>query len=119
MGLAATGSGVNLKYREKAGVTFANLSPDGSLTPGPAALTEDCILQNALGGWLWTDGRGLVRDAGAGAEYADIWAESGPFSPPPRCGPRSWAMGSTPYPTAAPRACSAPRRRRTRSRRSG
>ena len=77
MGLAATGSGVNLKYREKAGVTFANLSPDGSLTPGPAALTEDCILQNALGGWLWTDGRGLVRDAGAGAEYADIWAESG------------------------------------------
>lgn len=77
MGLAATGSGVNLKYREKAGVTFANLSPDGSLTPGPAALTEDCILQNALGGWLWTDGRGLVRDTGEGAEYAVIWAESG------------------------------------------
>ena len=77
MGLAATGSGVNLKYREKAGVTFANLSMDGALTPGPAALTEDCVLQDALGGWLWTDTRGLVRDTGAGAEYAVIWAESG------------------------------------------
>lgn len=77
MGLAATGSGVNLKYREKAETRFANLSPDGTLTPGPAALTGDCILQDALGGWLWTDGRGLVRDAGAGAEYAVIWAESG------------------------------------------
>lgn len=76
-GMGATESGVNLKYREKAGVTFANLSPDGSLTPGPAALTEDCVLQDALGGWLWTDTRGLVRDTGAGAEYAVIWAESG------------------------------------------
>lgn len=76
-GMGATGSGVNLKYREKAGVTFANLSPDGALTPGPAALTEDCVLQDALGGWLWTDTRGLVRDAGAGAGYAVIWAESG------------------------------------------
>lgn len=77
MGLAATGSGVNLKYREKAGVTFANLSMDGALTPGPAALTEDCVLQDALSGWLWTDTRGLVRDAGAGAGYVVIWAESG------------------------------------------
>lgn len=77
MSLAATGSGVNLKYREKAGVKFANLSMDGALTPGPAALTGDCVLQDALGGWLWTDTRGLVRDAGAGAEYAVIWAESG------------------------------------------
>ena len=76
-GMGATGSGVNLKYREKAGVTFANLSMDGALTPGPAALTEDCVLQDALGGWLWTDGRGLVRDAGEGAEYAVIWADSG------------------------------------------
>lgn len=77
MGLAATGSGVNLKYREGGEVKFANLSMDGALTPGPAALTEDCVLQDALGGWLWTDGRGLVRDTGAGAEYAVIWAESG------------------------------------------
>lgn len=77
MGLAATGSGVNLKYREKAGVTFANLSPDGSLTPGPAALTEDCVLQDALGGWLWTDTRGLVRDTDSGAEYIVLWADSG------------------------------------------
>lgn len=40
-GMGATGSGVNLKYREKAGVTFANLSIDGALTPrvggGPGA----------------------------------------------------------------------------------
>ena len=77
MGLAATGSGVNLKYREKAGVTFANLSPDGSLTPGPEALTEDCVLQDALGGWLWTDTRGLVRDTDSGAEYIVLWADSG------------------------------------------
>lgn len=77
MGLAATGSGVNLKYREGGEVKFANLSMDGALTLGPAALTEDCVLQDALGGWLWTDTRGLVRDAGAGAEYVVIWAESG------------------------------------------
>lgn len=77
MGLAATGSGVNLKYREGGEVKFANLSMDGALTPGPAALTEDCVLQDALGGWLWMDTRGLVRDTGAGAEYAVIWAESG------------------------------------------
>lgn len=77
MGLAATDSGVNLKYLDRGEVKFANLSPDGALTPGPAALTEDCVLQDALGGWLWTDGRGLVRDTGAGAEYAVIWAESG------------------------------------------
>lgn len=76
-GMGATESGVNLKYLEKAGVKFANLSPDGTLTPGPAALTEDCVLQDALGGWLWTDTSGLVRDTGAGAEYAVIWAESG------------------------------------------
>lgn len=76
-GMGATESGVNLKYREGGEVKFANLSIDGALTPGPAALTEDCVLQDALGGWLWTDGRGLVRDAGAGAEYAVIWAESG------------------------------------------
>lgn len=76
-GMGATESGVNLKYRDRGEVKFANLSPDGALTPGPAALTEDCVLQDALGGWLWTDGRGLVRDAGAGAEYAVIWAESG------------------------------------------
>lgn len=77
MGLAATGSGVNLKYLEKAETKFANLSPDGSLTPGPAALTEDCVLQDALGGWLWTDTQGLVRDTGAGAEHVIIWADSG------------------------------------------
>ena len=77
MGLAATESGVNLKYLDRGEVKFANLSPDGALTPGPAALTEDCVLQDALGGWLWTDGRGLVRDTGAGAEYAVIWADSG------------------------------------------
>lgn len=76
-GMGATGSGVNLKYREGGEVKFANLSIDGALTPGPAALTEDCVLQDALGGWLWTDGRGLVRDTGAGAGYAVIWAESG------------------------------------------
>lgn len=76
-GMGATESGVNLKYREGGEVKFANLSMDGALTPGPAALTEDCVLQDALGGWLWTDGRGLVRDAGAGAGYAVIWAESG------------------------------------------
>ncbi len=76
-GMGATESGVNLKYRDRDEVKFANLSPDGSLTPGPAALTEDCILQNALGGWLWADTRGLVRDTGAGAEYVVIWAESG------------------------------------------
>lgn len=76
-GMGATESGVNLKYREGGEVKFANLSIDGALTPGPAALTEDCVLQDALGGWLWTDGRGLVRDTGAGAEYAVIWAESG------------------------------------------
>lgn len=76
-GMGATGSGVNLKYLDRGEVKFANLSMDGALTPGPAALTEDCVLQDALGGWLWTDGRGLVRDAGAGAEYAVIWAESG------------------------------------------
>lgn len=76
-GMGATESGVNLKYLDRGEVKFANLSPDGALTPGPAALTEDCVLQDALGGWLWTDGRGLVRDTGAGAEYAVIWAESG------------------------------------------
>lgn len=76
-GMGATESGVNLKYREKAETKFANLSPDGTLTPGPAALTEDCVLQDALSGWLWTDTRGLVRDTGAGAEYVVIWAESG------------------------------------------
>lgn len=76
-GMGATESGVNLKYREGSEVKFANLSPDGTLTPGPAALTEDCVLQDALGGWLWTDGRGLVRDTGAGAGYAVIWADSG------------------------------------------
>ena len=76
-GMGATESGVNLKYREGGEVKFANLSPDGTLTPGPAALTEDCVLQDALGGWLWTDGRGLVRDTGAGAGYAVIWADSG------------------------------------------
>ena len=76
-GMGATESGVNLKYREGGEVKFANLSIDGALTPGPAALTEDCVLQDALGGWLWTDGRGLVRDTGAGAGYAVIWAESG------------------------------------------
>lgn len=76
-GMGAAESGVNLKYREGGEVKFANLSPDGALTPGPAALTEDCVLQDALGGWLWTDGRGLVRDTGAGAEYAVIWADSG------------------------------------------
>lgn len=77
MGLAATDSGVNLKYLEKAETKFANLSPDGALSPGPAALTEDCVLQDALEGWLWTDTRGLVRDTGSGAEYAVIWADSG------------------------------------------
>ena len=77
MGLAATGSGVNLKYREKAETKFANLSPDGALSPGPAALTEDCVLQDALEGWLWTDTQGLVRDTGAGAEHVIIWADSG------------------------------------------
>ena len=76
-GMGATDSGVNLKYREKAETKFANLSPDGTLTPGPAALAEDCVLQDALSGWLWTDGRGLVRDTGEGAEYAVIWADSG------------------------------------------
>lgn len=76
-GMGATESGVNLKYLDRGEVKFANLSIDGSLTPGPAALTEDCILQNALGGWLWADTRGLVRDTGAGAEYVVIWAESG------------------------------------------
>lgn len=77
MGLAATGSGVNLKYLEKAETKFANLSPDGALSPGPAALTEDCVLQDALEGWLWTDTRGLVRDTGSGAEYIVLWADSG------------------------------------------
>lgn len=76
-GMGATESGVNLKYREGGEVKFANLSMDGALTPGPAALTEDCVLQDALGGWLWTDTRGFVRDTGAGAEYVVIWAESG------------------------------------------
>lgn len=76
-GMGATESGVNLKYLDRGEVKFANLSIDGALTPGPAALTEDCVLQDALGGWLWTDTRGLVRDAGAGAEYVVIWAESG------------------------------------------
>lgn len=76
-GMGATESGVNLKYREGGEIKFANLSMDGALTPGPAALTEDCVLQDALGGWLWADTRGLVRDTGAGAEYAVIWAESG------------------------------------------
>lgn len=76
-GMGATESGVNLKYLDRGEVKFANLSIDGALTPGPAALTEDCVLQDALGGWLWTDGRGLVRDTGAGAGYAVIWAESG------------------------------------------
>lgn len=76
-GMGATESGVNLKYLDRGEVKFANLSMDGALTPGPAALTEDCVLQDALGGWLWTDGRGLVRDTGAGAGYAVIWAESG------------------------------------------
>lgn len=76
-GMGATESGVNLKYLDRGEVKFANLSIDGALTPGPAALTEDCVLQDALGGWLWTDGRGLVRDTGAGAEYVVIWAESG------------------------------------------
>mgnify|MGYP000047695674 FL=1 len=68
---------MNLKYLDRGEVKFANLSIDGALTPGPAALTEDCVLQDALGGWLWTDTRGLVRDTGAGAEYAVIWADSG------------------------------------------
>ena len=77
MGLAATDSGVNLKYREKAETKFANLSPDGALSPGPATLTEDCVLQDALGGWLWTDTRGLVRDTDSGAEYIVLWADSG------------------------------------------
>lgn len=77
MGLAATDSGVNLKYLEKAETKFANLSPDGALSPGPAALTEDCVLQDALGGWLWTDTRGLVRDTDSGAEYIVLWADSG------------------------------------------
>lgn len=76
-GMGAAESGVNLKYREGGEVKFANLSMDGALTPGPAALTEDCVLQDALGGWLWADGRGLVRDTGAGAGYAVLWAESG------------------------------------------
>lgn len=76
-GMGAAESGVNLKYREGGEIKFANLSMDGALTPGPAALTEDCVLQDALGGWLWADTRGLVRDTGAGAEYAVIWAESG------------------------------------------
>lgn len=76
-GMGATESGVNLKYLDRGEVKFANLSMDGALTPGPAALTEDCVLQDALGGWLWTDGRGLVRDTGAGAGYAVIWADSG------------------------------------------
>lgn len=76
-GMGAAESGVNLKYLDRGEVKFANLSIDGALTPGPAALTEDCVLQDALGGWLWTDGRGLVRDTGAGAGYAVIWAESG------------------------------------------
>lgn len=76
-GMGATESGVNLKYLDRGEVKFANLSMDGALTPGPAALTEDCVLQDALGGWLWTDGRGLIRDTGAGAGYAVIWAESG------------------------------------------
>lgn len=76
-GMGATESGVNLKYLDRGEVKFTNLSIDGALTPGPAALTEDCVLQDALGGWLWTDGRGLVRDTGAGAGYAVIWAESG------------------------------------------
>ena len=76
-GMGATESGVNLKYLDRGEVKFANLSMDGCLTPGPAALTEGCVLQDALGGWLWTDGRGLVRDTGAGAGYAVIWAESG------------------------------------------
>lgn len=76
-GMGATESGVNLKYLDRGEVKFANLSIDGALTPGPAALTEDCVLQDALGGWLWTDGRGLVRDTGAGAGYAVIWADSG------------------------------------------
>ena len=77
MGLAATDSGVNLKYLEKAETKFANLSPDGALSPGPAALTEDCVLQDALEGWLWTDTRGLVRDTDSGAEYIVLWADSG------------------------------------------
>ena len=76
-GMGATESGVNLKYLDRGEVKFANLSMDGALTPGPAALTEDCVLQEALGGWLWTDTSGLVRDTGAGAEYVVIWAESG------------------------------------------
>lgn len=76
-GMGATESGVNLKYLDRGEVKFASLSIDGALTPGPAALTEDCVLQDALGGWLWTDGRGLVRDTGAGAGYAVIWADSG------------------------------------------
>ena len=76
-GMGAAESGVNLKYRDRDEVKFANLSIDGALTPGPAALTEDCVLQDARGGWLWTDTRGLVRDTGAGAEYVVIWAESG------------------------------------------
>lgn len=76
-GLGAADSGVNLKYRDGGEDKFANLSPDGTLTPGPAALREDCVLQDALSGWLWTDGRGLVRDTGAGAEYVVLWADSG------------------------------------------
>ena len=76
-GMGATDSGVNLKYRDGGENKFAVLATDGTLTPGPAALTDDCVLQDALSGWLWTDGRGLVRDTGAGAEYAVLWAESG------------------------------------------
>lgn len=76
-GMGATESGVNLKYRDGGETGFANLDANGVLTPGPAALTEDCVLQDALSGWLWTDGRGLVRDTGAGAEYVVLWADSG------------------------------------------
>lgn len=40
-GMGATESGVNLKYRDRGEVKFANLSPDGALTPrvggGPGA----------------------------------------------------------------------------------
>ena len=77
LGMGATYSGVNLKYHSKEGMEFVNLGTDGELSCGPEALTDDCIPQDALEGWLWTDTLGLVRDTGAGAEYVVLWADSG------------------------------------------